>query len=146
MPRAFDATDGRAMGRSGPAPCWFASPAVRSVALAETPRGPVSLDDHGHVACDVDVRRAEKQSGKMANRTIKPCSKVSRFWTMESRKFLEQPVDSRDCPPMKGYMGRLPPLRNDRRPRGKVSDIRGIVSRYFACRNAGRACIRSCHA
>ncbi len=70
--------------------------------LAETPRGPVSFDDHGNVVCDVYVRRAEKQGGKMLNKTIKTYSKVSQFWTMKPQKFLEQPVDSRDYPPMRG--------------------------------------------
>jgi branched-chain amino acid transport system substrate-binding protein len=76
--------------------------AIRSVTLAETPRGPVSFDSHGNVVCDVYVRRAEKQGGKMVNKTIKTYHKVSQFWTMDPKKFLEQPVYSRDYPPMKG--------------------------------------------
>jgi branched-chain amino acid transport system substrate-binding protein len=76
--------------------------AVRSVALADTPRGPISFDDHGNAVIDVYVRRAEKQNGKMVNRTIKTYSKVSQFWTMEPAKFLQMPVFSRDFPPLKG--------------------------------------------
>jgi len=75
--------------------------AVRSVSLADTPRGPVSFDDHGNAVVDVYVRRAEKQNGKMVNKTVKTYSKVSQFWTMDPKKFLEQPVFSRDFPPMK---------------------------------------------
>ncbi|MGE5166249.1 MAG: ABC transporter substrate-binding protein [Sphingobacteriales bacterium] len=76
--------------------------AVRSVTLADTPRGPISFDDHGNVVIDVYVRRAEKQGDKMVNKTIKTYHKVSQFWTMEPAKFLSQPVFSRDFPPMKG--------------------------------------------
>jgi branched-chain amino acid transport system substrate-binding protein len=76
--------------------------AVRSVALADTPRGPISFDAHGNVVIDVYVRRAEKQGDKMVNKTIKTYHKVSQFWTMDPTKFLSQPVFSRDFPPMKG--------------------------------------------
>jgi branched-chain amino acid transport system substrate-binding protein len=76
--------------------------AVRSVTLAETPRGPISFDDHGNVVIDVYVRRVEKQGGKMVNKTIKTYHKVSQFWTMDPKSFLQKPVFSRDYPPMKG--------------------------------------------
>ncbi len=75
--------------------------AIRSVNLAETPRGPVTFDSHGNVICDVYVRRAEKQGGKMLNKTIKIYHKVSQFWTMDPKAFLAKPVYSRDYPPMK---------------------------------------------
>ncbi len=76
--------------------------AVRSVILAETPRGPISFDEHGNVVIDVYVRRAERQGGKMVNKTIKTYHKVSQFWTFDPKWFLQQPVYSRDYPPMKG--------------------------------------------
>ncbi len=76
--------------------------AVRSISLAETPRGSISFDAYGNAVVDVYVRRAEKQGGKMVNKTIKTYRKVSQFWTMDPKKFLEQPVFSRDFPPMKG--------------------------------------------
>ena len=75
--------------------------AIRSVTLADTPRGPISFDDHGNAVIDVYVRRAGKQNGKMANKTIKTYHKVSQFWTMDPKAFLQQPVFSRDYPPMK---------------------------------------------
>ena len=50
---------------------------------------------------DVYVRRAEKQNGKMVNKTVKTYHKVSQFWTMDAKAFLAQPVFSRDYPPMK---------------------------------------------
>jgi branched-chain amino acid transport system substrate-binding protein len=76
--------------------------AVRAVSLADTPRGPLSFDDYGNAIVDVYVRRAEKQNGKMANKTVKTYNKVSQFWTMNPQEFLAQPVFSRDYPPMKG--------------------------------------------
>jgi branched-chain amino acid transport system substrate-binding protein len=75
--------------------------AIRSVTLAETPRGPVSFDDHGNVVIDIYVRRVEKQGGKMVNKTIKTYHKVSQFWTMDPKAFLQEPVFSRNYPPMK---------------------------------------------
>src|SRR5262249_51921101 len=75
--------------------------AIRSVSLTETPRGPISFDGHGNVIIDVYVRRAEKQNGKIVNKTIKTYHKVSQFWTMPPKAFLEQPVFSRDYPPTK---------------------------------------------
>ena len=56
-----------------------------SVTLADTPRGPISFDDHGNVVIDVYVRRAEKQGGKMVNKTIKTYHEVSQFWTWTPR-------------------------------------------------------------
>ena len=76
--------------------------AVRTVTLSDTPRGPLSFDDYGNAVIDVYVRRAEKQNGKMANKTVKTYNKVSQFWTMDPKAFLAQPVFSRDYPPMKG--------------------------------------------
>ena len=76
--------------------------AVRSLSLTDTPRGAISFDAYGNSVIDVYVRRAEKQGGKMVNKTIKTYRKVSQFWTMDPKAFLEQPVFSRDYPPMKG--------------------------------------------
>jgi len=76
--------------------------AIRSVTLAETPRGPISFDDHGNVVIDVYVRRVDKDGGKMVNKTVKTYRKVSQFWTMDAKTFLKEPVFSRDYPPMKG--------------------------------------------
>lgn len=76
--------------------------AVRAVKLADTPRGPLSFDDHGNAVIDVYVRRAEKRDSKMVNKTLKTYRKVSQFWNMDPKAFLQQPVFSRDYPPVKG--------------------------------------------
>jgi branched-chain amino acid transport system substrate-binding protein len=75
--------------------------AVRSVSLTDTPRGPISFDDHGNAVIDVFLRRVEKQDGKMVNKTIKTYHKVSQFGSSDPKWFLQQPVFSRDYPPMK---------------------------------------------
>ncbi len=77
------------------------SKAVRAVSLADTPRGPISFDDHGNAVIDVFLRRVEKQNGKMVNRTLKTYHKVSQFGPSDPKWFLQQPVFSRDYPPVK---------------------------------------------
>jgi len=76
--------------------------ALRSLRLAETPRGPISFDNYGNVVANVYVRRAEKHSGKLVNKTIKTYNNVGQFWTSDPKWFLQQPVYTRDYPPLKG--------------------------------------------
>jgi branched-chain amino acid transport system substrate-binding protein len=75
--------------------------AVRSVSLTETPRGPVSFDDYGNLIFNVYIRRVEKANSKLVNKTIKTYPKVSQFWTSDPKWFLQQPVFSRNYPPLK---------------------------------------------
>jgi branched-chain amino acid transport system substrate-binding protein len=75
--------------------------AVRSVSLTETPRGPVSFDDYGNLVFNVYIRRVEKANSKLVNKTIKTYPKVSQFWTSDPKWFLQQPVFSRNYPPLK---------------------------------------------
>jgi branched-chain amino acid transport system substrate-binding protein len=75
--------------------------AMQSVKLADTPRGPISFDDHNNIVCNIYIRRIEKQNGKPVNRTIKTYPAVSQFWTYDPKWFLAQPVYSRDFPPLK---------------------------------------------
>ncbi|MGH6670930.1 MAG: ABC transporter substrate-binding protein [Xanthobacteraceae bacterium] len=75
--------------------------AVRSVVLADTPRGPIRFDDYGNVIIDVYVLRVKKSGVKDVNETIKTYHDVSQFWTFDPKWFLQQPVFSRDYPPLK---------------------------------------------
>ena len=77
------------------------SKAVRAVSLTDTPRGPLSFDDHGNVVINVFLRRVEKQGGKMVNKTLKIYPKVTQFGPSDPTWFLQQPVFSRDYPPLK---------------------------------------------
>jgi hypothetical protein len=47
------------------------------------------------------VRRCERSEGKLINKTVKTYKDVSQFWTYDEKKFLSQPVYSRDFPPLK---------------------------------------------
>jgi branched-chain amino acid transport system substrate-binding protein len=75
--------------------------ALRGVALADTPRGPFHFDHFGNVVGNIYIRRCERKRGKLVNATIKTYNNVSQFWTYDEKWFLEQPVYSRDYPPLK---------------------------------------------
>jgi branched-chain amino acid transport system substrate-binding protein len=75
--------------------------AMRSVSIADTPRGPVKFDHFGNVVGNIFIRKLEKANGKLINTTIKTYENVSQFWTYDEQKFLSQPVYSRDYPPLK---------------------------------------------
>ena len=75
--------------------------ALKSVSLTDTPRGPIGFDHFGNVIGNFYVRRCEKSGGKLINKTIKTYENVSQFWTYDEKKFLSQPVYSRDFPPLK---------------------------------------------
>jgi branched-chain amino acid transport system substrate-binding protein len=75
--------------------------AMRAVSLADSPRGPFHFDHFGNVIGSIYIRRVVKQDGKMAQHTIKVYPNVSQFWTFDEKWFLEQPVYSRNYPPLK---------------------------------------------
>jgi len=79
--------------------------AMRSVNLTDTPRGPVKFDHFGNVIGDFYIRKIGKEGAKYGltlwNKTIKTYHNVSQFWTYDEKKFLQQPVYSRDYPPLK---------------------------------------------
>lgn len=75
--------------------------AIKKVSLTETPRGPVKFDDYGNLTFTVYIRKVEKKDGKLVNTTIKSYPDVSQFWHYDPKKFLAQPVFSRDFPPLK---------------------------------------------
>jgi branched-chain amino acid transport system substrate-binding protein len=75
--------------------------ALRAVALEDSPRGPFRFDHFGNVVGTVYIRRLERKDGKLVQTTIKTYPNVSQFWTFDEKWFLEQPVYSRDYPPLK---------------------------------------------
>ena len=79
---------------------------MRAVIMTDTPRGPVKFDHFGNVVGDFYVRKLGKEGAKYGlklwNKTVKTYKDVSQFWTYGEKKFLEQPVYSRDYPPVKG--------------------------------------------
>jgi len=74
---------------------------LRSVDLKDTPRGPIKFDHLGNVIGDFFVRRVEKVNGKLVNKTVKTYHNVSQFWTYDEKKYLANPVYSRNYPPLK---------------------------------------------
>ena len=80
--------------------------AMRAVNLTDTPRGPVKFDHFGNVIGDFYVRKLGKEGAKYGlslwNKTVKTYHNVGQFWTYDEKKFLAQPVYSRDYPPLKG--------------------------------------------
>jgi branched-chain amino acid transport system substrate-binding protein len=75
--------------------------AMRGVSLTDSPRGPFHFDHFGNVVGNVYIRRLERKDGKLVQTTIKTYPNVSQFWTFDEKWFLEQPVYSRDYPPLK---------------------------------------------
>ncbi len=79
--------------------------AMRAVNLTDTPRGPVKFDHFGNVIGDFYVRKLGKEGAKYGlslwNKTVKTYHNVSQFWTYDEKRFLAQPVYSRDYPPLK---------------------------------------------
>lgn len=66
---------------------------------AMTARGPVKFDAWGNVVGDVYVRTVGRKDGRLVNSIIETYPDVSQFWTYDPKKFLAEPVYSRDWPP-----------------------------------------------
>jgi len=79
--------------------------ALRAVNLTDTPRGPIKFDHFGNVIGDFYIRKLGREGAKYGlklwNKTVKTYHNVSQFWTYDEKKFLGQPVYSRDYPPVK---------------------------------------------
>lgn len=77
--------------------------AVKAVDLKDAPRGPLTLDSYNNPIETVYIRKTVKKAdGKgMENEVIAQIPNVSQFWTYDPKIFLQQPVYSRDYPPVK---------------------------------------------
>jgi len=75
--------------------------ALRAANIARSPRGAITLDEFGNPVCDVEVRKVERKDGVLQNTIIKTYPQVSQFWTYPPKKFLADPVYSRDFPPLR---------------------------------------------
>ena len=75
--------------------------ALRSVDLKDTCRGNIKYDEFGNVIGDFFIRRVDKVNGKYVNKTLKTYNNISQFWTYDQKKFLSNPVYSRNYPPLK---------------------------------------------
>jgi branched-chain amino acid transport system substrate-binding protein len=75
--------------------------ALHKVSLKDTPRGPFHFDEYGNVVGSVFIRNCERKNGKLVNTVIKEYPDVSQFWTYDPKKFLSEPVYSRNSPAAK---------------------------------------------
>lgn len=75
--------------------------ALRAAKIASSPRGAITLDEYGNPICDVEVRKVERKDGVLQNTIVKTYPQVSQFWTYPPKKFLADPVYSRDFPPLR---------------------------------------------
>ena len=72
---------------------------------AMTARGPVKFDSYGNVVGNVYVRKVERKEGRLVNSIIDTYDNVSQFWNYDPKKFLAEPVYSRDWPPARNLVG-----------------------------------------
>jgi len=75
--------------------------AMQEVRLTHGPIGPVRLDEYGTPILDIHIRKVARLNGKLTNTIVKTYPQVSQFWIYDPKKFIEQPVFSRDFPPSK---------------------------------------------
>lgn len=71
--------------------------AVRAVEFADTPMGPLSMDEYDNPIQNIYIREVEmRDDGRVWNVVKEVIPGVSQFWTYDPDAFLAQPVYSRD--------------------------------------------------
>ena len=75
--------------------------ALKKVEIADSPRGPLTLDKYGNPIQNIYVRKVEKVGGKLQNTVIHTFPAVSQFWKYSPEEYLKTPLYSRDYPPCK---------------------------------------------
>lgn len=73
--------------------------AMRAASVANAPRGPIKLDDHGNPVQNIYIRKVESQNGKLANVVVRTYPDVSQFWTYDPKAYMSKPPYSRTYPP-----------------------------------------------
>jgi branched-chain amino acid transport system substrate-binding protein len=78
--------------------------ALKTVNLADTPRGPLKFDHLNNVVGNFYIRKIGTEGAKYGlkvwNKTIKTYENVSQFWDWPEQEYLAHPVYSRDYPPL----------------------------------------------
>jgi branched-chain amino acid transport system substrate-binding protein len=75
--------------------------ALKKVDLAESPSGPVSMDQDGNPVVSIFVRKLERADGKLRNTVVHTFPKVTNYWNYSPAEFAKVPEFSRDYPPCK---------------------------------------------
>lgn len=71
--------------------------AIRKVEFADTPMGPLKLDEYNNPIQNIYIRRVEmREDGRVWNVVIDTIPAVSQFYRYDPEEFLKQPVYSRD--------------------------------------------------
>jgi branched-chain amino acid transport system substrate-binding protein len=73
--------------------------ALRSVSLADSPRGPFHFDEYGNIVGNIFIRRIDRVNGKLVNTIVKTYPNVSQFWTFDPKQYLATPPYTRDANP-----------------------------------------------
>lgn len=73
--------------------------ALHEVHLTHGPIGKVRLDEYGTPIVDIYIRKVERRQEHLVNAIVHTYPQVSQFGTYDPKKFMEQPVFSRDFPP-----------------------------------------------
>ncbi len=71
----------------------------KRVKLADTPRGPMEMDETGNAINNIYIKKVERVRGELQNTVIFTYPRVSQFWKYNKEEYLKQPVYSRDNPP-----------------------------------------------
>lgn len=75
--------------------------AAKRVRLADTPRGPMEMDETGNAVNNVYVRKVERVGGELQNTVIFTYPHVSQFWKYNKDEYLRQPAYNRNNPACK---------------------------------------------
>ena len=73
--------------------------ALRHVQISNSPRGPIKVDAYGDPIMNIYIRKVEEHDGRLMNVVQKTYDNVSQFWAYDPKKFLAEPVYSRNYPP-----------------------------------------------
>ncbi|MBV8031737.1 MAG: ABC transporter substrate-binding protein [Betaproteobacteria bacterium] len=75
--------------------------ALHNTSLADSPVGPIKIDEYGKPVLNIYVRKVERKNGQLVNTIVATYPNVSQFWSFDVKTFLSNPVYSRDYPPAK---------------------------------------------
>jgi branched-chain amino acid transport system substrate-binding protein len=75
--------------------------ALKNLKIADTPRGPIELDQYGNPIQNIYIRKVQRVGSELHNTVIKTYPKVSQFWTYNPEAYMKQPLYSREYPPLK---------------------------------------------
>ena len=73
---------------------------VRETSFADTPLGPMKMDEYGNPVFNVYLRKVEKRpDGRLWNVVVETFPNVSQFWTWSPEEYMKMPAYTRDYKP-----------------------------------------------